>query len=189
MTLLDRTEGRDRGQLLAGEHRVEREAWPLKRGGGDERLDTRDPAPSEGGASNSSPVSSGAEIEPKTRRLITAKAWQRASAVRRQFFDDGDSLFADPAWEILLDLFIQHFEGRSVMVTDACFAAKVPPTTALRWLDRLHRSGLIERHVDAHDARRVQVSLTNDALGRLDAVLDEAIEGDRRLGLGRLQLI
>jgi hypothetical protein len=189
MTSLDRTEGRDRRQLLAGEQRVEREARPLKRAGGEEQLDTRELAPAENGASSSNPASLGAEIEPGTRRLITAKAWQRASAVRRQFFDDGDSLFADPAWEILLDLFIQHAEGRLVMVTDACFAAKVPPTTALRWLDRLHRSGLIERHVDAHDARRVQVSLTCDALGRLDAVLDEAIEGDRRLGLGRLEFI
>jgi DNA-binding MarR family transcriptional regulator len=109
-------------------------------------------------------------------RLIAAKAWQRASAARRKLFGDGDRMFADPAWEILIDLYVQHCEGRPVAITDACFASKVPATTALRWIDRLCDSGLITRIDDSEDARRTHIFLTEDALSKIDAALDLAIE-------------
>ena len=38
-------------------------------------------------------------------------------------------LFADPAWDILLDLFICDHINRDVSVSSACLAACVPPTT------------------------------------------------------------
>jgi DNA-binding MarR family transcriptional regulator len=112
----------------------------------------------------------------QARRLATAKAWQRASAARRTIFDEGDRMFADPAWEILLDLYVQHSEGRLVAVTDACFASRVPATTALRWIDRLHAKGLIGRTGDNTDARRTRLSLTEEALDKLGIALDTAIE-------------
>jgi hypothetical protein len=83
-----------------------------------------------------------------SRRLITAKAWQRASRVRREFFEGGGDLFADPAWEILIELYIEQAGKRRVMVSNACIAAQVPTTTGLRWLDRLFRTGLITRKHD-----------------------------------------
>ncbi|MDO6415162.1 winged helix DNA-binding protein [Sphingomonas sp. BIUV-7] len=122
-------------------------------------------------------------------RLVTAKAWQRASEVRRVIFGEGDRLFADPAWEVLLDLYIQQAEGRVVNISSACLATKVPLTTGLRWLNLLREGGLIERTADPHDRRRTLVSLTPEAIQKIGLSLDAAAASDRRLGLGRLEII
>lgn len=123
------------------------------------------------------------------RRLTTAKAWQRANALCRIFFEDGESLLANPAWEMLIDLYIEALEGRRTTVSNACLAAHVPPTTGLRWLERLQREGLITRQADLHDGRRVYVALTDDAVTRVERCLDAASDSDSKLGLGRLEII
>ena len=53
-------------------------------------------------------------------------------------------LFADPAWDILLDLTLARLEGNSISVSSAAIAASVPTSTALRWLKHLMDAGLIE---------------------------------------------
>lgn len=70
-------------------------------------------------------------------------------------------LFADPAWDILLDLFAASAERKSVSVTSACVAAAVPVTTAQRWLRDLERRGLVERSHDNGDRRRVLVRISS----------------------------
>lgn len=124
--------------------------------------------------------------EPAALRLVKARAWQRASEARRPFFEDSDTLFIDPAWDILLDLYIEERTGRSTTISSACIASKVPTTTGLRWIQRLESMGLIARSDDAHDKRRVYISLTDDARGKMESALDAAAESDRRLGLRRL---
>src|SRR3954463_13583527 len=104
------------------------------------------------------PASRDAELDAK--RLITAKAWQRASDLRRSHFENGNNLFADPVWEMLLDLYVQTAESHKVSITDLCVAAKIPATTGLRWLDRLSRAGLIELSADRRDMRRIYLTLT-----------------------------
>lgn len=42
------------------------------------------------------------------------------------------NLFADPAWDILLDLTAARIEQKRVSVSSLCIAAAVPSTTALR---------------------------------------------------------
>lgn len=72
-------------------------------------------------------------------------------------------LFADPAWDVLLDLYASELEGQPVSISSACIAAAVPATTALRWLGRLEELGLTEREDDPHDSRRSFVRLTVQA--------------------------
>lgn len=86
----------------------------------------------------------------------------RARRLRNQFFT-GD-LFADPAWDMLLDLFAADLEGRRVSVSSLCIAAAVPPTTALRWIGTMHESGLFERHADPADRRRAYIALSATGL-------------------------
>ncbi len=94
-----------------------------------------------------------------------------ARAARRKFFD-GD-LFADPAWDILLELYALRCEQRRTSVSKLCLAAAVPSTTALRWLEKLHADGLIERDADPFDARRVWVSLSDRGYEALTNYLRE----------------
>lgn len=86
----------------------------------------------------------------------------RARRMRAQFFDG--ELFADPAWDMLLDLFAADLERRRVSVSSLCIAAAVPPTTALRWIGTLHDGGLFERQPDPVDRRRAYIALSARAL-------------------------
>lgn len=120
-------------------------------------------------------------------RRVTAKAWLRANDARRRCFSNGASLFVDPAWEMLLTLYIEEHDGRPVLVDQMCSILQLPATTGLRWIDRLVAEGLVQcAGDDAHGAR---IGLTGGGRARLENALDQAIEGDRKLGLGRLECL
>ena len=81
----------------------------------------------------------------------------RARRLRGRYFPD--ELFADPAWDMLLDLLQAELAQLRVPVSSLCIAAAVPATTALRWLKSMTEQGLFVRRADPHDARRVFVEL------------------------------
>lgn len=87
---------------------------------------------------------------------------QRTRQKRSDFIDA--SHFADPAWDIMLDLTSAALEGRSVPVLSASFAANVPVTTALRYVRLLVSSGLVKRWDDPTDKRRSLLALEDGAL-------------------------
>lgn len=89
------------------------------------------------------------------------RAMIRARRLREQYFPAG--LFADPAWDMLLDLAAARIERRAVAVSSLCIAAAVPPTTALRWIKTLTEGKLFARVADASDGRRVFIELTEQA--------------------------
>jgi hypothetical protein len=89
------------------------------------------------------------------RRII------RQRQLRAKFFDG--ELFADPAWDMLLDLTAARVEHTRVSVTSLCIASGVPPTTALRWIGQMTAAGLLERVEDETDRRRVFITLTDPA--------------------------
>ncbi len=89
------------------------------------------------------------------RRII------RQRQLRMRFFD-GD-LFADPAWDMLLDLAASRAEHKRVSVTSLCIASGVPPTTALRWIALMTEAGLLARVEDETDRRRAFIALTDRA--------------------------
>jgi hypothetical protein len=100
------------------------------------------------------------------RRII------RQRQLRARFFE-GD-LFADPAWDMLLDLAAARAEHVRVSVTSLCIASAVPPTTALRWISQMTDMGLLERVNDETDRRRAFITLTDkaaDAVARYFAEL------------------
>ncbi len=91
----------------------------------------------------------------------------RRRQLRTRFFDG--ELFADPAWDMLLDLAAARVEHVRVSITSLCIASGVPPTTALRWISQMTDAGLFERREDDTDRRRAFISLSDkaaDALAR-----------------------
>lgn len=90
-------------------------------------------------------------------RLVRRIIKQRR--LRAQFFNE--SLFADPAWDMLLDLTIAHAEHSRVSVTSLCIASGVPSTTALRWIGQMVEAGLLKRVEDDQDRRRAFVALSD----------------------------
>lgn len=92
-------------------------------------------------------------------RLVRRIIHQRQ--LRARYFD-GD-LFADPAWDILLDLTAARAEHTRVSVTSLCIASGVPPTTALRWISQMTEAGLLDRVEDETDRRRAFIVLSDKA--------------------------
>jgi len=95
----------------------------------------------------------------------------KARQARERLF--GDNLFADPVWDMLLDLYAHHLNGQQVTVSSLCIAARTPQATALRRLDAMVAAGLVEKIRDPDDARRLFVRLTPWALDRFDRYLAE----------------
>jgi DNA-binding MarR family transcriptional regulator len=92
----------------------------------------------------------------------------KARRLRSVFFEQ--ELFADPAWDMMLELLHAELTHRRVQVSTLCTAAGVAPTTALRWLKTLVDKDLVVRRDDPFDGRRVYVELkseTSNALKRL----------------------
>lgn len=86
---------------------------------------------------------------------------------RRSKIFRSEALFGEPAWDILLDLFIAAKERRRVSVTSACIGSAVPSTTALHWIAILEKQGLLVREADPSDARRVYVKLSASGYGAM----------------------
>jgi DNA-binding MarR family transcriptional regulator len=85
----------------------------------------------------------------------------RARRLRARYFRE--ELFADPAWDMLLDLLQAEIAQLRVPVSSLCIAASVPATTALRWLKTMVSQGIFIRRADPHDGRRVFVELAPEA--------------------------
>jgi len=85
----------------------------------------------------------------------------RARRAREKIFPP--SLFGEPAWDLLLDLYLAQRAQRSISISSACSAAAVPATTALRWINMLEQYGLLVRSRDLTDGRRHFLNLSSHA--------------------------
>jgi len=103
----------------------------------------------------------------------------RQRQMRARFFD-GD-LFADPAWDMLLDLTAAHVEKAKVSVTSLCIASSVPPTTALRWIGQMTEAGLLKRIEDESDRRRAFITLTDKAADAMASYFSDLGNSAHRL--------
>lgn len=90
---------------------------------------------------------------------------------RSRYFPE--HLFAEPAWDILLDLFVNGVRSRAISITSACIAGGIPATTGLRWLGVLEREGLLVREVSADDARVTWVRLSDYGMNTMRSYIGE----------------
>ena len=100
-----------------------------------------------------SPRSSGRDL---AQRLL-------AQRVARFDFFPGE-LFHEPAWDMLLALYVADEDGENMNVKTLVSRANAPVTTSQRWIDHLHKLRLVDRVVDPADRRRIEISLS--ATGR-----------------------
>jgi len=118
------------------------------------------------------PRTNGSSESRLARRLLAARRQ------REQIFEG--NLFGEPAWDILLDLFVAHDERINVSVSSLCIAAAVPPSTGLRWLTNMTAQGILVRRQDPEDARRVWIELVPHVAAKMRSLLQswENMVGD-----------
>jgi hypothetical protein len=102
--------------------------------------------------------------EAQVRRFICARR------ARDSYFEP--QLFADPVWDMLLELFATEVGGKRISISSLCIAAAVPATTALRWFSHLEKNGYVVRKEDPLDRRRFHVSLSASAREAMKALFE-----------------
>lgn len=87
------------------------------------------------------------------------------SRLRRDKFLPAE-LFGEPAWDMLLRLYAAHLAQRPTPIGGLCSLSAVPPTTTLRWLQKLLDLNLVQRTDDSFN--RTFVQLTRTGLEAMD---------------------
>jgi DNA-binding MarR family transcriptional regulator len=113
---------------------------------------------------------------PTAKRLA---AVLKARRLRAKFFSA--DLFAEPAWDMLLELYAAELDGIRATIGSLSLGAGVPATTALRWIQVLEEKGLFTRHPDPLDKRRTFVSLTKKGIDAMSAYLAACPSGETLL--------
>lgn len=101
------------------------------------------------------------------------QAVYRSRRARPKYMNAAGDLFADPVWDILLDLYIASHRGQLTTVTNACVAADVPQTTGLRYIEKLTSRGLAVRYSHLKDRRMLGLELTPDGMAAMEGVMRE----------------
>ena len=83
-----------------------------------------------------------------------------------------EELFHEPAWDMLLSLYLAWHEARTMNVKTLVSTSDAPVTTSQRWIDHLAKLGLVTRVVDPIDRRRIEVTLSSNGLQAIDSYLD-----------------
>ncbi len=110
------------------------------------------------------------------RHLMLARRTYSLRRKRAAIFGNPE-LFGEPAWDILLDLYIAQADDKPVSVSSACIGSAAPATTGLRWLGVLADEGLVVRENDTGDNRRVLVRLSHTGIKAMERFLDAVDAG------------
>ena len=86
----------------------------------------------------------------------------RSRRRRAEAFGHTD-LFGEPAWDILLGLYVAAEAQQKLTVSAVCEISGVPQSTALRWIEKLEKKGWVYRTPDSNDRRRFWMLLTERA--------------------------
>ena len=104
-----------------------------------------------------------------TTPLHRARALIEQRRLRRRFLPE--ELFHEPAWDMLLALYVASHDQRVMNVKTLVSSADAPVTTSQRWIEHLAKLGLVRRVVDPVDRRRIEVSLSEDGRRAIEAYL------------------
>ena len=115
-------------------------------------------------------------IAPGDRRSLAAKARMVLSArlAREQYFQR--DLFGEPAWEILLALYVVEDSGARFTISKLAECISAPLSTVVRWVKTLEEQSLVSRVNHPTDRRIIFVRLLDKGRQALDDYLS-AIPG------------
>lgn len=112
----------------------------------------------------------------RQQALANAKRALRRRLLRQQLLGSPE-IFAEPAWDMLIELFIHECGDRPISTGSLCGTVERPLTSAMRVLQKLCDAELVFRTGDPDDGRRQYVHLAPDISHRLLAYFSEG-EGE-----------
>jgi DNA-binding MarR family transcriptional regulator len=122
------------------------------------------------------------EVQPSTERttdvdrtVLVARARDQFQRRRRRGSFFFPSMFGEPAWDMLLALYIHDMSGRRQTIGSLLQFSGMSLSTAKRWLNVLAAHDLVRRDDHPTDLRTAYVSLTPQAREKLDLYFSETI--------------
>lgn len=103
----------------------------------------------------------------RAQLVARAQAELLCRRTRERHFDP--ELFGEPAWEILLALYIIEVEGLRFTTGKLAEFIAVPPSTVVRWIRALEESSLVERADHPTDRRIFFIGLNAKGRQALDS--------------------
>jgi DNA-binding MarR family transcriptional regulator len=108
------------------------------------------------------------------RQELVRRARQIVLARRKRIKLFGRSMFREPAWEMLLALYLAA-TGPRLTIGRLTAAAGAPMTTALRWIEYLEGQKLVTRESHPTDRRAVFVELSEKGRALMELYLYETL--------------
>jgi DNA-binding MarR family transcriptional regulator len=96
---------------------------------------------------------------------------------KRRYEIFGRAMFSEPAWEMLLMLYVLEGESRQ-SISRLGEIADISKSTALRWIDYLDAHGLVARESHPTDKRAAFVDLTGKGRSAIELYLRETLTSD-----------
>lgn len=109
------------------------------------------------------------------RALRNAEMTFQRRSLRNEMLG-GSEHFGEPAWDILLDLFIHEAKGRHLSMSALCVTAAIPTSSAMKLIQRMCDDGILERSPDMADGRRSFITIAPAVADRLRAYFAEGTE-------------
>ena len=108
---------------------------------------------------------------PAQRQILREHVRQIRAAreLRQNWFDR--NIFGEPAWEMLLALYLIDDEQRRLSTRQVAKLANLSLTTTLRWLDYLQEQDLVSRRPNPFDQRVVYTELSDKGRTAMDGYL------------------
>lgn len=97
---------------------------------------------------------------PPIDTALAAATRARANRKARASFLGSEDIFGEPAWDLLLDLFIRQAANVSGKSEAGFSSFDMPTGTFMRWLNILENIGLVASHSDPNDRNTLHVNLT-----------------------------
>ena len=115
-----------------------------------------------------------------TQALRLAETILEMRTVRDVVF--GAEWFADPAWDMLLEVYVAQNQGKSTQLQAMCSAARVPRSTGDRVANRLVAASLLRKEADPARKGGVRLRLNDAAEKKIERLLSRAfLIAQRRL--------
>ena len=120
-----------------------------------------------GAASTGLPPGGSRSLAPDRQQLHSRALRELGSRrAREQYF--GRQLFGEPAWEILLALYINEDVGARLTTSKLAEFVALPMSTVIRWLGALEQAALVGRDDHPTDRRMVFIRLLDQGRKALD---------------------
>lgn len=112
--------------------------------------------------------------------LARARQARRLRATMSAFLPQ--DLLVDPAWDMMIDLFIAAATGERLHVKDLILMSGESAASAMRRINRLQEAALLARDPDPTDHRRVHVGLTARGQSAMAAMLEHLFDAGAENG-------